>query len=312
MEAFRWPSQFYPLHRESVATLGIFDGVHLGHAEVLKAVVRQARLCNLAPVAITFARHPASVLKGSPEPLITSLPHRLKLFERLGIECCMVLEFTAQVAAMEAEEFVRTVFGEVLHARFLVLGFNCRFGRGRLGDVQLCRRLGAGLGFAVRTVASVKVRGRVVSSTAIRRAITQGDLNLARELLGRPYSMLGTVVRGENRGRSIGFPTANLDLHHELMPPCGVYAARILSGAEPLPGVLSVGRRETFHPEPQAPLTVEVHLLDQERDLYGKELEVQLIELIRPQRRFDSARQLSRRIQDDIAAARHILSQHHV
>ncbi|MCK4300995.1 MAG: hypothetical protein KAX80_15750, partial [Planctomycetes bacterium] len=121
MEAFRWPSQSCPLQGNSAATLGIFDGVHLGHAEILKAVVREARLRNLASVAVTFDRHPASVLQGSPEPLITSLPHRLKLFERLGIEYCMVLEFTDQMAAMEAEEFARTVFSDALHARLLIL-----------------------------------------------------------------------------------------------------------------------------------------------------------------------------------------------
>ena len=309
MEVFRWPSQSCPLRRDSVATLGIFDGVHVGHAEILKAVVREAAQRGLTPVAVSFDRHPASVLRGSPEPLITSLPHRLRLFDRLGIQCSMIVEFTRRVAAMEAEEFARTVFGDILRVRLLILGFDCRFGKDRRGDAELCSRLGAGLGFAVKTVGPVEVRGQVVSSTAIRRAIAQGDLELARQLLGRPYSVLGTVVRGDDRGHAVGFPTANLDLHHELVPPCGVYAVRILLNGESLHGVLSVGRRETFHPEPHAPVAVEVHLLDQQRDLYGKDLEVQLVELIRPQQRFNSAEELVRQIQHDVATARNILSQ---
>jgi len=311
MRVFYWPEHKSIPLRETAATVGMFDGVHRGHRAVIETVVSEGRARSLPSIVITFDRHPDQVIADVERPAITSCAHRLRLFERLGADNCLLIRFTRDVAGMEPEAFVREVLCELLGVRLLVLGFNFRFGRGGRGDVKLCSRIGSGLGFDVISVPAVEVCGEVVSSTAIRCAVQGGEFKRAERLLGRPCSVLGTVVPGGGRGMRLGYPTANLDLHNELMPPDGVYAARVLFGGQEWPAAASVGRRETFHHEADAARVVEAHLLDTSVELYGQDLEVTFVELIRPQRDFASEDALRDAIRQDVAKVREVLAGGH-
>ncbi len=307
MRVVNWPRERARVVDRSVVTLGVFDGVHVGHRALIRQVVAAARQRSCSSVVVTLDRHPAAVLSDQVQPAITSLQHRLRLFRSFRVDLCVVVAFSPEVANMQAEEFARAVFGGLLGAELLVLGFDCRFGRGREGGVELCRRLGGELGWQVDTVTPVEVNGEPVSSTAVRKAVLDGRLELAERLLGRPFSLYGTVVPGSGRGAVIGYPTANLDLHNETLPPDGVYASWAFAGGQPLPAVTSVGRRPTFHHESDAPRVVEVCLLEGGRGLYGHDIEVQFVRFLRGQRRFANAKELQAQIARDIVAARGIL-----
>ena len=308
MKVFHWPGEAPPVLPHSVATLGVFDGVHLGHRRILERVLEAEQRLGAPSVVITLDRHPQRAVEGRAEPVITSLEHRLRLFEELGLGYCMVIRFAREVAQMEAADFARTVFRDLLHVRLLVVGFDCRFGRGREGDVALCRKMAGELGMDAMVVHPVAVNGEVVSSTAIRRAIRRADLPRAARLMGRPFSLFGTVVCGAARGRKIGFPTANLDVHNELLPREGVYVSRIFVEGTHRPSVTSVGTQETFREVARSDVVVEVHVLDADLGLHGRDVEVQFVEWLREQRRFPSAQALSEQIAADVAEARRVLA----
>ncbi|MCD6416214.1 MAG: riboflavin biosynthesis protein RibF [Planctomycetes bacterium] len=308
MRVIGWPGHDRGLARPTVATIGAFDGVHRGHQEVIGRTVQLARRLSCAPAVVTFDREPTSVLSRPPELSLTSPRHRLRLFEALDVDICVVVRFTKDVARLPADEFVRRVFCDLLDVRALVLGFDFRFGRDREGDVELCRRLGRQTGFDVVVLAPVEADGEPISSTAIRKAVLEGDFARAERLLGRPFSIYGTVVHGDGRGKSLGFPTANLDLHHEIMPPDGVYACRAYTDGEPLPAVTSVGNRRTFHHEAEAERVAEVHLIDFEGQLYGQDVEVQFVERLRGQRSCSGGSELRAAIAADVDRAKRLLA----
>lgn len=232
----------------AVVSIGVFDGVHLGHQAILAANVARSRELGARPTVVTFAGHPKKLLLGREPRTLTSLGHRLELFRRAGIQHALALTFDEHLRNQPAEEFAADVLVKRLGARAFVLGFDSKFGRDRRGGPELLARLG----YDVRVVEQVLVGGRAVSSTAIREAVELGDLEGARRMLGRPVSVLGTVVQGAQIGRRLGFPTANLDLHHELHPPAGVWAgvARLLDwdgGALEHRAVANIGTRPTLH-----------------------------------------------------------------
>jgi riboflavin kinase/FMN adenylyltransferase len=283
-----------------VATVGVFDGVHLGHFVVLRRVVECAAAKRVRPVMVTFAGHPKGVLLGYAPPTVTSLEHRLLLFERAGIELAVVLEFTPELRELTAEQFVRRVLLEGLGLQELVFGFDSKFGRDRGGNPESLAPLARQLGFAITEVPPLMLKGHPISSTAVREAVTLGDLDAAATMLGRPVSVLGTVVRGDERGRALGFPTANLDLHHELHPPEGVYAAFARADGALQPAVINIGRRPTFDGTQRQ---FEVHLLNWSGDLYGYELEVFFLEKLREERAFPDRNALTAQIGADAARA---------
>jgi len=289
-------------------TLGTFDGVHLGHQRVLRRLRTWAQRTGSEAVVITFDRRPLETLRGTPPELLTSLRHRLLLIERLGIHAVLVLKFDVALAACEADEFVQRVLVRKLRLSGILLGHDTRFGRGRRGDVQLMKRLGKAHGFAVREAPVVMLDGQPVSSTRAREAVKRGDLLLASRLLGRPFSTLGTVVAGTGRGRTFGYATANLDLHHEVRLPEGVYATRTGFGGEWYDSVTNIGRPPRLLPGGptflSAEVVVETHILDFADDLYGRELEVRFLARLRPERRFTSVAGLRRAVARDIRAAR--------
>jgi riboflavin kinase/FMN adenylyltransferase len=303
-----------PPREGSVVSIGVFDGVHLGHLAILEANRERARALGAQPTVVTFRRHPKRVLLGREPRTLTSLEHRLELFRRAGIEHTLVLAFDERLREVSAEEFVRRLI-EALGARAFVLGFDSKFGRDRRGTPALLQELG----LDVQVVDQVVLDGRPVSSTAIREAVELGDLPAAERMLGRPVSVLGSVVRGDELGRRLGFPTANLDLHHELHPPPGVYAgrARILDSDSrsmepsrpPLhPAVINIGVRPTVAGRGPQPVRVEAHLLGFCADLYGRSVELSFLERLRDERRFASLEELSAQIARDVERAREVLA----
>lgn len=293
-----------PDPRGSVVSIGMFDGVHLGHQAILRANVARASALKAVPTVVTFRRHPKHLLLGHAPRTLTTLEHRLELFARESIEHAAVLNFDPALRALSAADFAREIAVQGLGVRCFVLGFDSKFGHDRQGTPEFLRERG----FPVEVAPQVLVNGRAVSSTAIREAVELGDLQGASAMLGRPVSVFGRVVRGSSLGHRIGFPTANLDLHNELHPPPGVYACRVHhllpEGRRTHPGVANIGFRPTVAPEPPRRPQVEVHVLDFEGDLYGARLELEFVARLRGEKRFSGVDELAAQIARDVRAAR--------
>jgi len=287
--------------RGCVATVGVFDGVHLGHFHVLRRVVEKAKERAATPVMVTFSEHPKEVLTGHAPPTVTSLDHRLLLFERAGIATTLVLEFDESLRQIPADAFVREILLDGLGLRELVFGFDSKFGKDRGGNPESLGPLAREMDFAIHEVAPLRLGGRAVSSSAIREAVQLGELKKAAVMLGRPVGVLGTVIPGEGRGREVGFATANLDLHHELKPPGGVYAAFAMTeDGELRPAMVNIGTRPSFGEDGET--VVEVHILDFEADLYGSNLEVFFLGLIRDEVAFPDSPALAAQLEKDALA----------
>jgi riboflavin kinase/FMN adenylyltransferase len=294
----RYPPEAPP----AVVALGVFDGVHLGHRAILDAAVSRAREAATRSVACTFDPHPREVLHPGRAPfVITTLDERLALIGETGIEAAVVLRFTPELAAMEPEAFVTDVLLGRLHAREVVVGVSHRFGKGAKGDAGMLQALGRELGFSAHIVEPLSIGGVLVSSTAVRGALEQGDVAGATRLLGRPYTVVGQVVQGDGRGRTIGFPTANLALERPLLVPAGVYACRASLGGAEHPAVTNIGVRPTFG---RNALAVEVHILDFSGDLYGLRMALEFRDRLRDEQRFESVDALKAQIARDVASAR--------
>ena len=294
-----------PPGRRTAVTIGVFDGLHLGHQGVLLELVARAREERLLPLVLTFSTHPDRLVSHrAPAPLITT-EHRLRLMARLGLEAAIVLPFDHTLREMGAAAFAREVLRARLDAGLLVMGYDSALGRDREGDFPTMERLGREEGFRTLSSPPLLWQGRPISSSHIRQALREGDLALVWGLLGRPFSLLGKVIRGRGEGRRLGFPTANLDPGECLMPPAGVYAASARVGGDHLPAVLNLGRSPTFGGRR---LLVETHLLDYGGDpLHGREMEVFFHRAIRSERRFSSAGELARQIARDVQSCREIL-----
>ena len=289
----------------AVVSVGVFDGVHLGHQAILEANLACARENGLRPTVVTFRGHPKRVILGRAPKTLTTLEHRLALFERAGIEHTLALAFTEELRAMSPERFIDEILVRGLGAQAFVLGFDSKFGKDRAGGPELL----AELGHRVQVVPRVSVAQRAISSTAIREAVELGDLEGAERMLGRPVTVLGTVVHGQALGRTLGFPTANLDLHHGLHPPAGVYAglAHLAESSEPLAAVANIGTRPTLAGKVPAEPTVEVHILDFQGDLYDQRMEFEFAGRLRSERPFEDLEQLRTQIGLDVEQARDLL-----
>jgi riboflavin kinase/FMN adenylyltransferase len=303
----------------TVVTVGVFDGFHLGHARVIETLQAAAREHDACSCVVTFRAHPLKALGKTQPDLVTSLDHRLILLERAGVDAVLALDFTPEVAALSAEQFLKGVVVGKLGARALVVGYDARFGAGAEADAGRIAELGCGMGLDVRVVEPVIVLGEPVSSTRVREAVHAGDLETAAALLGRRVSVLGTVVRGDGRGKTLGFPTANVDVNRQVRPPWGVYVTRARvegAGGAWLPSATNVGPRPTYdRPEKGArpDLLIETHLLDippeLHGELYGRRIEVEFVKKLRDERRFGTDRELSDQIARDVDAARAFLSE---
>lgn len=307
MRVIRHLERTHPRFARPVATLGVFDGVHVGHAEILSRVVAEARARAGSAIAITFFPHPAVVLapERAPAP-IASLRDRLARFREAGIDATIVRRFTREFSQMEAEAFVERTLVDALGVERVIVGHNVSFGRARRGNAALLRALGERLGFEVEIVGPVRAGEREASSSAVRRLLTEGEVRAAAELLGRDYSVAGRVVVGKRRGRTIGFPTANVRPRVEPLLPDGVYAVRVVDGEAARPGVANLGTSPTFGDLVRRSL--EAHVLDFAGDLYGRTVRVEFVERIRGESKFDSIDELVAQIRRDAERAREILS----
>ncbi len=294
-----------------VLALGNFDGVHVGHQRLFHVAADAARRAGGEPAVMTFEPHPAKVL--APErapPLLTPLPRKLELIAEHGIAAVIVEPFDAAFAAVSAEAFVADILVGRLGVREVVVGYDFTYGQKRLGTTDTLARAGAAHGFAVQVIPAVTVEDLVVSSTTVRSLLAQGDAAHAAKLLGRPHDVDGEVVRGAGRGRDIGFPTANVAVAGGLLPRPGIYAGALtlLDERRTLPGALSLGENATF--TPGAPLSLEVHVLDFDGNLYGRRVRVHFHGWIRAEERFDSVAALIAQMRQDLAVARRLLGDH--
>jgi len=284
-------------------TIGNFDGVHLGHRELLRRTVSRAREQDLLAVALTFVPHPVRYFTPKARFYeITTQEERAARMEELGIDALVIESFTGEIGGMWPEEFARTVIHERMRARFVTVGYDFTFGRNRTGSPAMLSRIGRELGFAVDVVPPLLRAGGIVSSSRIRELLLAGRVREAEELLCRPYRVSGPVVPGAARGRKLGFPTANVQYSQELLPLPGVYVVDAEVGLVPLRrGVANVGFNPTFG---ENSLGVEVHLLDFQGDLYGQEMAVYFRDRIRDERKFESVGELVRQIGKDVEYAR--------
>jgi riboflavin kinase/FMN adenylyltransferase len=289
--------------RPTVLTLGVFDGLHLGHQLIISTVVERARAAGAVPTVITFDPHPRAVLH--PEtapPLLQTFDQKIEAFGLLGVEQAIVIRFTPEFARVRAAEFLRDVVHERLHAREVYLGRGFAFGRGREGDIELLRSVSRELGFSASEVPEVRLRGQRISSSRIRELLSQGRVNLARRMLGRPYGVEGRVVRGAERGRGLGFPTANLHPQNRVIPRGGVYVTATLIEGAWRRSVTNVGVRPTF--ERAGEPSIETFVMDWDGDLYGDVVRVRFLHRLRDERRFGSVEELKRQIDWDASRAR--------
>jgi riboflavin kinase / FMN adenylyltransferase len=290
------------IQRPTVLTLGVFDGLHLGHQRIMQTVVERARAVKAVPTAITFDPHPRAVLH--PEtapPLLQTLDQRLANFEVLGIEQAIVIAFDREFASQPAEHFLAEIVHDRLQAKEAYLGKGFAFGRGRGGNIEMLRRMSCELGFFADEVPEVQLRGQRISSSKIRHLLAEGRVNLVRRMLDRPYGVEGVIFRGNRRGHTIGFPTANLKPHNRVIPKFGVYATATLVDGKWRRSITNIGVRPTF--ENDADPSIETYIFDLDQDLYGDVLRVRFLHRIRDERKFNGIDELKAQIEKDTARA---------
>ena len=291
------------ISRPTVLTLGVFDGLHLGHQRIMKRVVERARAANAVATAITFDPHPRAVLHpASAPPLLQTLDQRLANLEVLGIEQAIVIPFSREFAAQPAMDFLADIIRDRLHAKEVYLGRGFAFGKDRGGNIQLLREMSSKLGFVADEVDEVQVRGVRISSSKIRDLLANGSVNLARRMLGRPYGVEGVIIRGNRRGHTIGFPTANLKPHNRVIPRYGVYATATLIDGKWRKSITNIGVRPTFESDSEP--SIESYIFDFDGDLYGDVLRVRFLYRIRDERKFNGIDELKAQIVKDTRRAR--------
>jgi riboflavin kinase/FMN adenylyltransferase len=305
MDTLRSISELSRLPGPLFLAIGVFDGVHRGHQAVISTSAKHAQVAAGTPVVVTFDPHPEKILRPEAAPhLLTATRHKIGLIREVGVDHLLIITFDKQFAATEPEEFVQQLAKHSKPLREICVGHEWSFGKNRRGNLELLKKLGAEFDFEVVGIPPVSVNGQPVSSTTIRKAIEEGDLPKAAAMLGREYTILGTVVRGDNLGKKIGFPTANLSAHNEQFPPNGVYLARATLDGMVYPGVVNLGYRPTVSSEKQRVL--EIHLFDFARDIYGNDLEVHFIRYLRPEKKFETVEALARQIEADVKQARQL------
>lgn len=295
--------------KRPVVALGVFDGVHRGHRDILKAAVKEAQHIGGTSIVLTFWPHPQK------EESLYSLQHRLRLIEGLGIDVCIVVKFNQKFAQILAEDFVKKILVKKLKAHYVFIGKNFRFGKKAAGDFRTLKKFSRIYNFRLRLFNVLKINNRAISSTHIRTLIKQGDIKSARKLLTRPVSILGTVIKGSSLARRLGFPTANIDPHHEVIPPSGVYAVKIIFHQRQLKGVCYIGTKPTFNTQyaihnTQYEKHIEIHIFNFKQNLYSKYLEIQFEKRIREEKQFSSIGALAKQIKKDIFKAKRLFSYH--
>ena len=306
MQRWRGVESAPPGWGRCVVTIGVFDGVHRGHQQILGRAVERARAAAIPSVVLTFDPHPAEVVRPGSHPTVLTGPRRkAELFEQLGIDVMCVLPFNQEFSRLAPDEFVHRVLVEHLHAAAVVVGENFRFGHKAAGDVTLLRSLGSRFGFATEAVGIVRDDDMTYSSTYIRSCVDAGDVDAAARALTRPHRLEGVVVRGDMRGRALGYPTANLETApHAAIPADGVYAGRLIVGGRALVAAISVGSNPTFEGTERR---VEAYALDFDADLYGTHVAVEFVARLRGMVRFDSVEELRSQMAADVERTRSLV-----
>ncbi len=305
MEIIRVREKIYHTFTAPSVALGNFDGVHLGHQEILRRTVETAYGKGRDAVVYTFDPHPRVVLNRVPEiARITTPRERAEILEELGIDVLILAEFTQEFAAQPPEEFVQNILVEELGTRNLFIGDNYRFGKGRAGTPLTLRKMAAELGFNVHVVPPVNVGDSRISSSRIREHLLRGEIREANLLLGREFTIEGRVIHGHHRGKGLGFPTANIKPEVKLHPPEGVYAVHCRVGETTYPGVMNIGYNPTFK---DRRVSYEVHILDFSEDIYGQTIRVKFVERLRAEMTFAGVEDLKAQIRDDIVKSKEVL-----
>ena len=294
-----------PAEKDMLLTIGVFDGVHLGHRYLISQLTELARQQGLLSGVVTFRQHPQEVLSPQTKlPFLTDLAQRTNLLKNEGVEAIITLSFTPELAQLSAGQFIG-LLKKYLRMRGVVIGPDFALGQSREGNTDTLRRLGQEMGFSVTVVPPIIINGEVVSSTAIRNALAEGDMKRVQNLVGRPFSLHGRVIPGTRRGAELGFPTANLDTDPEqALPAEGVYVSWVHIDDQAYPSMTNIGKRPTFGGSERV---VEVYLLDYHGDLYGQELTIDIIERLRGEMKFDNLEELKKQIAEDVKQGRAIL-----
>ncbi len=295
--------------KKTCAAIGIFDGVHRGHQYLIKQMLATARRLGARPIVITFFPHPAHVLRtpvsvryeDRPKGVLgylTSLTDRFRLLGDLGVDACLVVRFNRSFARIQPQKFIKDILVKKCGVKAVFVGDDFRFGKDRRGDIALFQRLAPQYGYEMHAVFALKQGRSIISSTRIRRLVGTGKLNEAARLLGRGVSISGAVVKGSERGKTLGYPTANIDYEADILPPKGVYVVRALLGTKSYSAIANIGTRPSFEKQ-ISKLYLEVHILDFLKNIYGKRLEVEFLKKIRDERKFSSPQNLIQQIQKD-------------
>jgi len=295
--------------KNTILTLGTFDGIHPGHKKIIEKVVEDAETENSRSFLITFDPHPRTIIaKGDEIKLLNTFQEKIEIIKNLGIQNLLVINFTKEFSQLTSEEFVKKYIIDSIGVKEIVIGHDHRFGKGRGGDEQTLREMGKEFDFELSVVGPVYQNGIIMSSTKIRNALIGGDIKVANSFLNRFYSFSGIVVKGDQRGRLLGFPTANIELEdkNKLLPALGIYAVEFIMDDEKFSGVMSIGKRPTFYNEGK--ITTEVYILDFDADIYGKFVSVNVVERIRGEERFSSAEELIKQMKKDTEIGRNILN----
>ncbi|MFH2138579.1 MAG: bifunctional riboflavin kinase/FAD synthetase [Candidatus Omnitrophota bacterium] len=292
----------------AAVAIGTFDGVHLAHQAIIKKAVKVAKKYKGHSVVLTFFPHPLKVTNPYFTPaLLTSLDHRVKLIEELNPDICLVVNFMKRFSGFSPEEFCAKVLKGKLDSAFVIVGEKFNFGKDRLGNVSLLKKYGKQLGFRVEILKALKKKKQIVSSSLIRIAVENGDLKKAEAMLGRPFSVLGTVEKGDQRGRDLGFATANIDSHQEAVPSDGVYAVTAKLNKKYYKGMLNIGTRPTFK-DKLSRHVIELHIFSFNQDIYSQNIEVFFVKKFRQERRFASVDLLKKQLHKDKKKALEILT----
>jgi riboflavin kinase / FMN adenylyltransferase len=291
-----------------VVAIGVFDGLHRGHSQILRAAVKEARRIKGTSIVVTFYPHPQG------KESIYSLAHRLQLFEEIGVQACIVIKFNRSFSMISAESFVKDILVGRIAAYAVYVGENFRFGAEAGADVRALKRFSADYGFRVKVFKTVRYSRRAISSTGLRRMISRGHLRSAEKFLLRPVSVFGKVVQGSGLATKLGFPTANIYPHHEIVPPPGIYAVRVFLDHQQHKGVCYIGSRPTkipgYPPVVNPAKNIEVHIFGFRKNIYGHYAEIQFVKKIRQEQVFATIEQLSARIKKDVISAKRALSSH--
>ncbi|MBX7227202.1 MAG: bifunctional riboflavin kinase/FAD synthetase [Chitinophagales bacterium] len=296
-----------PKFQDTVLTIGTYDGVHFGHQQILRRVIETAKTLGSKSILMTFHPHPRLVLQPNhPVKLITTFEEKMEILADYDLDYVVAIPFSTEFAAMDADAYIKDIIVNLFHPKKIIIGYDHKFGKNRLGDLNLLERFSATYGYEVEEISKQTIDEIAVSSTKVRAALLEGDIQSANFWLAHPFTLSGKVVDGDKIGRTLGFPTANISIENpnKLIPPSGVYAVKVMLDGQSYNGALSIGNRPTFNLGNQ--LVIEVFIIDFSADIYGKQIKITFLEKVRGQRRFENQDELIAQMEKDVQTCKRI------